>query len=329
MLEIKGIIAIPFIVTEVVMMNYVMCGFVIALSSSVVGDAKAPAKKKLEKVQEGALALIRTTSQREVADRVLATIYHPEGTVLVCQSDLRPGLGGQAPTLRDAIIKELIILDGKTLAKAKMLQMGTTEDEVEKALSRAQEQLSMSREELVAFFKEQGLTLEEAKKELERGLIVENVIGTRVQTKAQISNKAIEQYHKDHPIITYTLQQAFVPLGASSKALTRALIEREIASKEIEQSVKWIDLGAIPEKDFAQDKAFIKDLPSGSVVITDETDEGFTLLKLVARNEIALEARKNEIANKLGQERMMQTQKAYFEGLLKDANIRYTDLVKA
>jgi hypothetical protein len=268
---------------------------------------------------------IRPAPKREVVDRVLATIYHPEGIVLVCQSDLRPGLSGQTPSLRDALIKELIILDGKVLTTAKLLHMGSTEEEVEKALSRAQEQLKMTRDELIQFFKEQGLTLEEAKKELARGLLVENVIDARVRTKAQVSNKAIEHYYNEHPIVMYSLKQATVPFGSSSKKLTRALIEQEIASGQIEESVRWIDLGAIPDKDFAPEKAFMKELPAGSVVISAESDEGITLLKLVAKRVTPLEERKSDIANTLSQERYVETQKTYFERLLKDAHIRYSD----
>jgi len=287
--------------------------------------SQAPAQKK-EVPSQDVLPLVRTAPKRDIVDCVLATIYHTEGIVLVCQSDLRAGLSGQVPSLRDAIIKELIILDGKTLTKAKMLTTGSMEDEVEKALSRAQEQLSMTRDELTAFFKEQGgLTLEEAKKELERGLTVENVIDTRVKSKAQVSHGAIEQYHKDNPIVMYTLKRAQVPLGASSKALTKALIQRDIASGEIEKSAQWIDLGAVPEKDFSSEKAYIKNLPVGSTVISDESDEDFTLLKLVAKKEIPLDERKNDIANKLTQDRYIQTQKSYFDTLLKDANIRYSN----
>ncbi len=264
--------------------------------------------------------------KREMADKVLATIYHPEDKVVICQSDLsRAGLSGQEPSLRDAIIKELIILDGKTLTKSKILNIAVSEDEIEKSLSRAQEQLGKTREELVEFFKEQGLTLAEAKKELERGQIIETVIEARVKTKSMVSDRAIEQYCKEHPHVTYTLRRATVPLNGSSKALTRALLQREMDSGEIETSVSWVDIGDIPDKDFAPEKAYIKELPAGSVVISDESDEGFTLLKLVSKKVATLAERKNEIAGILGKEMYLTTQKNYFDKLLKEANIRYSE----
>ncbi len=293
--------------------------------SAVPGTPSKQGKSRPAKKPEVSVPLEIAQPKRKVEDCVLATIYHPEGIVLIRQSDLRSGLSGQAPSLRDAIIKELIILDGKTLAKAKMLNMGSMEEEVEKALSRAQEQLGMTREGLIAFFKEQGLTLEEAKKELERGLIVENVIDSRVKTKAQVSNKAIEQYHNDHPVVRYSFHQAVVPLGGSSKALRRAIVEQEIASGNIEHSVDWADIGAIAEKDISGEKAYIKDLPVGAVIISDESDGEFTLLKFIAKKITPLEERKNDIANMLTQERYIQTQKTYFDKLFQEANIRYSD----
>lgn len=327
---------IPFLTYKEYFMNYVIGSLWLALlcaafcvdsKSPQTPSKKVPSKsvKKLEEVT----APVSNRPKRVLVDAVLATIYHPEGIVPVRRSDLRPGLSGQAPSLQDAILKELIILDGKALSKAKMLHMGATEEEVEKALSRAQEQLQMTREELIAFFKDQGLTLDEAKRELERGLMVESVIDARVKTKAHVSNKAIEQYHRDHPLITYSLCQATVPLGLSSKALTRALIKREIESGEIETSVKWLDIGAVPEKDFAPEKAFIKELAPGSVVISDEADDGFTLLKIVSKKVATLEERKNDIAQTLAQERYGQTQKAYFEKLLQEAHVRYSSASKA
>ena len=263
--------------------------------------------------------------KREVANKVLATIYHPEDKVVICQSDLRAGLHGQAPSLRDAIIKELIILDGKTLAKSKILNIDTSEDEIEKALSRAQEQLGRTREELIEFFKEQQLTLEEAKKELARGIIIENVIDARVKRNSLVSDRAIEQYHKEHPHISYSLRRATVPLNGRSKALTRVLLQREIESGEIETSVSWVDIHDIPDKDFAPEKAYIKELPAGTVVISEESDEGFTLLKLVEKKVATLAERKNEIAGILAQERYMTTQKTYFDKLMQEANIRYSE----
>ena len=260
---------------------------------------------------------------RVIADRTLATIYHPEGTILICQTDLRADLSERVPTLRDAVVKELIILDGKKL------KIPVTDEEVDRSLARVQEHLKMTRDELLAFFKKQGYSLAEAKKELEKTIMVENVMEARIKTKAHVSQKALEQYHNDNPHIMYGLEQAFIPFKGGSKAIVRAVVKREIASGEIATSVNWTDIGEVNHMNFSPEKAFIRELPEGSVAISSETDQGITLLKLAHKNVATFEDRKNEIAGMLGQKRFMEAQKTYFDKLMQEANIRYNEGVQS
>ena len=253
---------------------------------------------------------------RKVSDRTLATIYHPEGTKIICQSDLRADLTERVPTLRDAIVRELTILDGKKL------KIPVTDDEVERALGRVQEHLNLDRNELTAFFKKQGFTIPEATKELEKTIMLEKVIDTRIKKKAHVSRKALEQYHRDNPDIRYHLNQAFIPFNGS-KALTREKVNREIVSGGIATSAQWQDIGEVPDKDISTEKSFIKALAPGSVAKSNESSEGITLVRLVEKKEKAFEERKNDIANILGQQRLMQAQQAYYDKLLSEANIHY------
>ena len=254
---------------------------------------------------------------RNKADQLLAIIYHPEGTVLICQSDVKPNLVGQPSSLQDVITKELIVLD------AQKLKIPVTEVEVDRALARAQDSLKMTRDELVDFFKKQGFTLEEAKKELKKNLLIDNAVEARVKSKAHVSQRTLEEYSRKNPIERYTLSQAFVPYKSGSKALTKTLTEREIVSGEILNTAPWQDIGVVESKDFSAEKAFIKDLPVGTVVIADEADDGLVLLRVIEKKAVPFEERKNQIAAQLGQEKFMKAQNDYFEKLLKEANIRY------
>jgi len=258
-------------------------------------------------------------AKKEVVDKIVAIIYHQEGSILICQSDLRTDLSGKTPTLREALLKELIVLDGK---KLKIL---ISDDEVDRSLARVQEHLKMTREELQQFFKEQGFTLEQARKELAKSLVIEHVIEARIKAKSHVSKKVLEQYHKDNPHITYRLKQAFVPFDNRSKELVKAIVQQDLESGAIEQTASWIDLGAIQDKDFSSEKAFIKNLPDGKIVVSAESQEGITLLKLVSKKVATFEERKNEIAQLLGQKKFADAQAAYYDSLLKDAHIRYID----
>ena len=256
-------------------------------------------------------------AERVVVDKVLAIIYHPEGTILVCQSDIKPDLSERTPTLQDAITKELIVLDGKKI------KIPVTDAQIDKTLARAQENLGIDRAGLIELFKKQGFTMEEARKELFKTIMVENVIEARVRSKAHVPEKRLREFHKNNPLELYGLQQATVPFKGGSKSLTRTLVEREIASGAIKGSVEWLDLGVIKGQDFSQEKDYIKRLPVDSVVIAGELDDGLLLLRLVSKKVVSFEERKQEIVAQMSQERFMKAQTEYFDNLIKEANIKY------
>ncbi len=255
----------------------------------------------------------RPIADRSIADRVLVNLHHPEGRVLILQSDLRPDLAGNVPDVQDLLLKELILLD------AKKLRLPVSEADVDRHIARVQEQLKMTRADLIDFFKERGRTFEEAKKELEKGLIMEMTVEHRVKSKAQVPLSEIEAYHKEHPLAHYTIRQAFVPFAGGSKAIARALIEREIESGAINKTVSWQDPMVVQDEDFSAEKAYIKDLAPQSIVIAQESDDGMTLLKLEEKKVVSFDERKQEIAMLLGKDRYKNAYNNYCEQLLKSA----------
>lgn len=255
-------------------------------------------------------------SKRKVEDKLLAIIYHSEGTVLICQSDLKADLSDKERTLKDAVIRELIILDGKKI------NMSVTDAEVERYLARIQEQLKLDKEGLIAFFKKEGLTLDRAKKELEKNILIEKVIDARVMSKSHPSQFDLQDYYEKNPIDLYTLSATQIPFNGGSKALTRALIEREIASEEINTKYSWMPR-VIDSKDFAPEKAYLKDLTPGTVVIADETADELILLRFESKKRTPYEERKNDIAVTLKPLKYQTVQQAYYDKLLKDAKVHY------
>jgi hypothetical protein len=256
-------------------------------------------------------------AKRQTADKLRAIVYHAEGRLLICDSDLRADLSDTVPTLRDAIIKELILLD------AKKLKIPVSEAEIDRYLARVQEQLSMTRQDLIVFFKERGYTFEQAKRELEKNLLVESTIDARVKSKAFVPKSEIEKYYKDHPIILYELKQAFVPFGGGLKALTRTSVDTDIESRNILQTVLWNDAGIIHEKDITQ--PFVKTLPEGSITKLEETEAGIPLLHIVSKKEVPFEKRMQEIQQLLGRDRFMKAIDQYYAKLLSEAQVRYID----
>ena len=205
-----------------------------------------------------------SASKRAMVDKTLAIIYHPEGSIMVLQSDLRPDLSDQVPTLRDVILKELILLD------AKKYKITVSEADVDRHLARIQESLKKTREDLAEFFKERGFTFAQAKKELEKGLLIETTVGERVRSKAFVPESEIKKYYEEHPIIDYVIKNAFVPFGLNSKAITRATVDSQIQSGEILTAIEWSSPLTLRESDIAPEKAYIKELPIGAITKTQE-----------------------------------------------------------
>jgi hypothetical protein len=261
-------------------------------------------------------ATVDLPSKRTTIDRVRAIIYHAEGPLLICDSDLRSDLSGNVPTLKDVVLKKLIALDGKKL------KIPVSDTEIDRYLSHVQEELSLSRDGLIQFFKERGYSFEAAKKELEENLLVENTIEARVKSKAFVPTSEIEKYHKEHPVILYELKQGFVPFSGGSKALSRAIIDRDIDSGAIFTSISWNDAGIVKEQDFSSDKTYIKDLAVGSVAKIADTDEGISLLHIVSKKEVPLEERKIEIQQLLGRPRFMHALDDYYKKRLSEAHVR-------
>ncbi len=256
-------------------------------------------------------------TSRKTADRILAIIHHTEEDVVILQSDLRPDLNDRVPTLNDTILRELIVLDSKKL------KISISDADVDRHLARVQEQLHMTRDDLMAFFKQKGLTLEQAKAELRKTLLTETTIDHRVKSKSYVSKAEIEKYHDEHPMVFYEIKQAQVPFTVGSKVIQRAVVDRGIESGDILTSVDWQGPFSLKDADFSQEKMYIKDLVPGTVVKVHETDEAISLLQLVRKTVISLEERKKDITNLLGRERYMKALDDYYDGLLKDAHIRY------
>ncbi|MBA3751746.1 hypothetical protein H0X06_03040, partial [Candidatus Dependentiae bacterium] len=215
-------------------------------------------------------------------DKVLAILYHAGGPTLILQSHLRPDLSDSVPTLKEVIVKELV------LQRAKQLKIPLSEADKERHLARAQEQLGMTREGIEDFFKERGLTLEEAKEELGKILLIEMTVDHVVRSKAYVSSSEIEAYHKKHPMVYYEIKQSFIPYTSGSRALHKIMIDRDIESGESLTKYTWGNSVTIKAEDIAPEKEHIKQLKPGTVIFSQETSEGISLLQLVSKNEIPL-----------------------------------------
>lgn len=249
---------------------------------------------------------------REKIDQVVVLMHHPEGTILILESDLRPDLSDKKPSVREALLRELILLD------AKKLKIPIADSEVDRHIARVQEQLKMTRADLIDFFKQRGFTFEQGRKELEKSLLIESTVEHRVKSKAYVPKQELEKYYKDHPLVIYSIRQAFIPFSGS-KTIQRAVIERDIENGTIAKTAQWQDPVVLKDSDFSQEKTYIKDLAVDAIVKVQETEDGIVLLQLVEKRTIPFEERKQEIAMDLGRERYKNALTEYYDMLMNDA----------
>ncbi len=271
---------------------------------------------------ENTAPAMRGPYERKTVDKVLAIIYHSEGSELILQSDLRPDLSDTMPTLQDAILKKLIILDGKRL------KLPVSDADVDRHIARVQEQLKMTRDDLTVFFKERGYTFAQARKELANGLLIEMTIEQRVKTKAFVPHAEIEKYHRENPIVFYDIKQRYLPFEMGSHAIQRAMIDRDIDSGDFAKADGWSDVVSLKEGDISLEKNFIKGLAPGTVVRVDENEQGTSLLLMVGRREVSLAERKQDIMMTLGRDRSSKALRDYYDSLLqqkRDTRVRYID----
>lgn len=236
----------------------------------------------------------------KVLDKIIAIIYHPQGHELILNSDLISDLDKVEITREEAIFRKLVEID------AQMLQITSDDEDVDRYIAKVQKEHKLTQEELIQELK--PLTLEQYKKRLKVHMTIQNTLDRRVRVKVNIEKDDIENYYKNNPIYTeksYIIQQASVNIESGSKALKKIKLERAIESNEIDKLVNWSESIEIKESEIAQDKAHIKKLNLGSVVIF-ENDKSLNLIKLISKNEsriLELKERESEIYGLLYQEK--------------------------
>lgn len=257
-----------------------------------------------------------------VADKIIAIIYHGDGSSLILQSDLKRGFGGPK-TLDQEISARLMALD------AQKLKVTITDAELETQIAQLQKQNNFTADDVKNIFKQDGLTEQEGREELRKNFLVRKIIGYRVEDRISVTTKEVEDDYIKNPSYLpgkYTVRQAFVPFIGSSRSIKKALINREIESGSIMNSVKWDPKITLESDQVSPDMlGKIQDLDTNSVIILDDASDGITLLHLVNKIDkslVPLEEKKGDIRMKLMQEQYEIYMKEYEEKLLKEARIK-------
>lgn len=280
-------------------------------------------------------ASVMSSQPQEIVDEIVATIYNtpvsngPSSkmelsdvppTIILLSDTQRLTLDGRPLSLRDLIFTELVIKDGQEL------HITVSDADLDRFMSALMTQHGLSRRALEDMFAEVGYTYEEAREQLRRQQMCQEVYGYRVRTSRDlvIEEDAITAYYQTHPVYTdpsFTLQQAVVAVANMS----RAQVDACIAEGALD-SLPWQEAFEVPLAKLPDDKKQVLTAPIGSVVHIDEDDQHIEITRLVARKEgalVPLADRRDEIVNVLRKERMDGVLKAYHKTLLENAKIKF------
>lgn len=251
-----------------------------------------------------------------LVNEIRAIIYHKGGSVPISDSDLK-SLDGHRVTLRDAILRQLMVIDGQQFSQI-------TDDDVERTLVELQRANGLSRDGMMHAFEMAGFSKEEGFEEIKRQQIVSQVLEVRVRSDKRliIQKSDVEEYDNRHPAFiepVYTLQQVCIPL--SDDVEHKKFTDAELAAFHWEEpfEVKAIEL--------ADDKQFIADAEIGAIVSRERVDEGLELTRLVrktARERVSLEKRYDEIMDIARRERFMVVLREFQQSLLDRSSIWFS-----
>lgn len=256
-----------------------------------------------------AMDILYAETTSESLDRIIAIIYHAEGSDIVLESDLKSPFDGTKLPQEELIFRKLVEIDGK------MLNATVTDESVDRYLAQIQKSQNLTQEQLLEAIK--PLTLEKFKDELKVKLMVQNVIDYRVTSKVVIDKQEIEKYYHQNPVYqeaSYTLTNAFVGYGDSSPTIKKIKLQEAIEMGLIDEFVKWDSPIELKEDQIAQEKAFVKDLNVGSTTILDANNNGLFVMRLIDKKPkrlLELKEREEEILNTLQQEKYMKTFQEY------------------
>jgi hypothetical protein len=269
---------------------------------------------------------------RQTVDKILAICYTPEGVSVIAQSDLRPGIDGMPRQLKDIVLNRLMFLDNKKLKKSKEESETEQKADDDRYLARIQKQFKLTHDDVVKLFKDMGYTFEEGMAELRSMRVIDGVLDIRVRSKVLIDKKDIEAYCEKNPTFhpaVYTVSIAAIPVDPRlTKAEQTEKIEQARKSPAELSGLDWSEPIEQSEADIASEKAFIKEVQPGDVIIFEETPQEIKLLKMISKKPavlISCEERTKEVNNILGKQKFEKALEKYHEDLWAQAHVRYID----
>lgn len=276
-------------------------------------------------------------------NRIVAVINNDAVTSIQLDKALALAVQTGTPAIdeRRQVLESLI---EESLIKQRAEEVGLTvsADEVEAAVQDVLRQNRLTKEQLDAALTQQGVTPDDYRQNLRRQIVRFKLIGRDVQGLVDVSNREIQDYYSANSAAyratpTIELQHLSFPLtGQDLKvqqnrgytARTALLSGQDFASvlaTVAQQGGAGSEMGTIDLEDLTPAiAAVVKDLPVGGVSELINSEEALHLFVVTSRSAgkvRALDEVREEIRNKLAEQKRSTAVKDWLDGLKKRAHI--------
>lgn len=265
-------------------------------------------------------------AERFLVDRTKVVIHTDTPGMpseIICESEVqRIGLDGRQKDLSEKIVDRLMVKEGE--------RFGIDVRQVaEETWEKNQKERGMSEQQMHALLEGAGYTIDEAKEELGRMFVSNQVLGFRVYSQIFVSKRDVQKYYDEHPEYRqaeYFIARALVPYteAASKDELLQTLQVYRKTGTGIR--VPWGEPCWFLEDEIAADKRFIFSMEAGDIAEPIPTYNGFELIKLVDKRPamlVPLQERYNTIEYELKLPKLQKELDRYTQDLLSKATIVY------
>lgn len=281
------------------------------------------------------LCLLPFASPAAELDRIVATINNDAVTSVQLDKALAAQEGTPSAETRRQVLDRLI---EESLMRQRAAELGLTvsDDEIEAALQDVMRQNRLTREQLEAAIKQQGIAFDDYRQTLRKQILRFKLVGREVQGRTEVSSREIQEYYaanadrwREAP--TVELQRITFPAGAKAaseealKALRSGTAFDSVLAEAGKAGAEGGEMGTLALEDLTPAfAAAVKDLPVGGSSEPIVTDQAIHLLIVSGRTPgkvRPLDEVREEIREKLSEQKRLTAAKDWLDGLKKKAHI--------
>jgi peptidyl-prolyl cis-trans isomerase SurA len=278
----------------------------------------------------------------------------PNPEALQTDAGLRTALSEVTPALISDAIEELLLLQ-----RARDLGVKFSEEAFQEALGNLKTQNNLNDEQFAMALKQEGLTIEQLRKDFERSYMMQGVQQIEIYPRLQITDEEIRQYYRANPDEfmqpeTVMLREIFMEVQTQvrdNQTVINVAQEEEVQAKmnaardrvlkgedfatvaaEVSESPSKANGGLIGPVDVAQVapamRAIIDALKVGDVSEPVRTSRGFQMLRLETRSTAEpapFPQVRSQILQKIRLERADAETSRYIDTLREQAQIEWKD----